>query len=121
MNLFVKFKAALRLREAINRAEQAHLRSGQRYYVLPAGGNDGKLIIMDRDNFRKLRQKKYIAGHPRMFNLMQEAFYFTADRAGRGGLSEPERRARTIAYFNWVESSRKRRKRNGALQRKGQA
>ena len=57
MNIFRKIRASLRLREAVRQADEKHKETGERYYVMPAGGKKGQLIIMDRKNFRKLKQK----------------------------------------------------------------
>ena len=60
MNIFKRIRASLRLHEAIRQAEKAHQENGGRYYVMPTSGVSGQLVIMDRNNFRKLKQKHYI-------------------------------------------------------------
>lgn len=47
MNIFRKIRASLRLREAVRQADEKHKETGERYYVMPAGGKKGQLIIMD--------------------------------------------------------------------------
>lgn len=61
MNIFRKIRASLRLREAVRQADEKHKETGERYYVMPAGGKKGQLIIMDRKNFRKfiIRKSKF--------------------------------------------------------------
>ena len=59
MNWFSRLVAGLKLREAINKADDAFRENGNRYYVLPSWrGKD--LIVMDRKSFRQLKHKRYI-------------------------------------------------------------
>lgn len=60
MNIIRKLRASIRLNEAVVQADKAHEETGERYYVMP-NGKSGKLIIMDRFNFRKLKQKGYVS------------------------------------------------------------
>ena len=77
MNIFRKIRASLRLREAVRQADEKHKETGERYYVMPAGGKKGQLIIMDRKNFRKLKQKGYINHNTFVGDLERECFYCT--------------------------------------------
>ena len=43
MNIFRKIRASLRLREAVRQADEKHKETGERYYVMPAGGKKGQL------------------------------------------------------------------------------
>ena len=45
----------LRYREAVEIADAAHEKDSDRYYVMPS--MDGKLIIVDRKNFRLLKTR----------------------------------------------------------------
>lgn len=109
MNIFHKFYASMKLREAIRKAEEAHSRFGQRFYVMPTFNGSGKLVIMDRSNFRRLKQKRYISDRAHVADLHAECFYCTSDRAGNC-LSEEDRRHKVLQYFYWVEADRKARK-----------
>ena len=73
MNIFRKIRASLRLREAVRQADEKHKETGERYYVMPAGGKKGQLIIMDRKNFRKLKQKAN-ASTARLMETVQLCF-----------------------------------------------
>ena len=75
MNIFKKIRASLRLREAVRQADKAHRENGQRYYVMPTSGVSGQLVIMDRNNFRKLKQKHYINHNTFVRDLEFECFY----------------------------------------------
>ena len=118
MNIFQRFKASLRLREAIRMADKAHLSTGNRFYVLPRNGSNGKeLIVMDRKNFRKLKLKHYINGEVRVFDLVRECFYCTPYANGNQFLSEADRKKKVRQYFAWVDADRKTTKqyRNGKV------
>jgi hypothetical protein len=110
MNVFVKFFAALRYREAIKKANMAHELNGHRYYVLPADETSLKLIVMDRYNFRKLKNKKYINQDARVFHLINESFYFTPYANGDGYLSAYDQVRKAEMYYKWVDACRKRKK-----------
>ena len=101
MNVFQKWKASLRLREAVKKAEDAHSQTGERYYVMPLSGSKGKLIIMDRFNFRKLKQKGYITHKSHVRDLEREGFYFTAYRNGTCGIVPEVEDLKRRQYYHW--------------------
>lgn len=107
MNIFRKFKASLRLREAIKMADKAHRETGHRYYVMPQHGSGGKkLIIMDRYNFRRLKMKHYIHRDARVYDLVRECFYCTGYSDGNQYLAPEDRKKKVLQYFAWVEADR---------------
>lgn len=101
LNIFQKLKAVLRLREAVKKAEEAHSKTGERFYVMPLSGSDGKLIIMDRFNFRKLKQKGYITYDAHVLDLEKECFYFTAYRNGTSGIVPEVENLKRRQYYRW--------------------
>ncbi|WP_290456921.1 hypothetical protein [Muribaculum intestinale] len=108
MNIFRRFKASLRLREAIKMADKAHQETGKRYYVMPQHGSGGKkLVVMDRYNFRRLKMKHYIHREARVFDLVRECFYCTSYSDGNQFLSPADRKKKVMQYFAWVEADRK--------------
>lgn len=108
MNFFVKICAALRLREAIKKAVTEHLRTGDRYYVLPCMGSKGrKLIIINRRNFRKLKMKHYIPSNARVSHLLSECFYHTPYGNGYLPIHPKEQARKSRQYFAWVEAERR--------------
>lgn len=107
MNIFKKFRASLRLREAVRQADKAHKETGVRYYVMPTSGVSGQLIIMDRDNFRKLKQKGYIKRNTFVNDLERECFYCTAYRNGTGVLPPAVIEMKRKEYFSWLNSFKK--------------
>lgn len=112
MNIFKRFRAALRIKEAARQADKAHKQTGERYYVMP-NGNRGKLIIMDRFNFRKLKQKRYVS--PKVFvnDLERECFYCTPYRNGNGALPKEVVKMKCRQYMEFVAKNSKRKNGNG--------
>ncbi len=109
MNLMRRFRAAvdkLRLRKAVMTAEEMHASDGGRYYVLPNGDATGKLIVMDRRNFRRLRQKGYIKREKRIRDAVEMCFYATADRSGKRLFDDEGLAALRKKYLAWCEFSR---------------
>lgn len=112
MNIFKRLRAALRLDEAIRQADKAHEETGNRYYVIP-NGNSGKLIIMDRKNFRKLKQKHYLSHEILVHDLELGCFYCTPYRDGNGTLPEKVIKLKRAQYFNYLSELENRKKKNG--------
>lgn len=101
MNNIKRFFVALRLFEAVRQADKKHRETGERYYVMP-NGNNGKLIIMDRFNFRKLKQKGYVSSNTFVRDLQRECFYCTPYRNGQGKLTAEVialKRYQYLAFF----------------------
>ncbi len=107
MDIFRKLRASLRLTEAIKRAEQAFKETGERYYVMPTTSHKGELIIMDRRNFRKLKQKGYISHDVRVTDLERECFYCTSYRNGEGVLPDFIVDMKRKEYYKWLDSIKK--------------
>lgn len=111
-NPFLQFVDYLRYREAVKKADNAHTKNGERYYVMPAtapsGSAAGKpsLIVMDRYNFRKLKQKHYINRNATQRDLLSECFYCTAYRNGDGYLDAAGRKIKLALYFSYCEATR---------------
>ena len=110
MYIFRKIKAMLRLREAIRQADEARSKDGQRYYVMPTSGTSGQLIIMNRENFRKLKHKGYISYTTFVNDLERECFYCTPYRNGLKGLSPEEQSRKRKQYYSWVDAIKKMKK-----------
>lgn len=113
MNIFQKIKASLRLREAARKADEAHRETGERYYVMPLSGSKGKLIIMDRFNFRKLKQKGYITHKAFVHDLERECFYFTPYSNGSCAISSEVEKIKRQQYYRWYAQSIMNHKRKG--------
>lgn len=106
MNIFQRFFYYLRLRRAVALADEAYLSTGTRHYVMPGSGPRCELLVMDRRNFRKLKQKGYISDRALVADMVKESFYFTPHRNGDGYLSETDRRRKMRQYFSWIEAQR---------------
>ncbi len=105
MNIFTRLKDYLLLREAVRKADNAYEKTGNRYYV--TGSIDGKLVVMDRKNFRKLKQKGYISRDARISDLIIQSFYFTPYALGNGRMSEDMRKKTIKSYYKWRDDFRK--------------
>lgn len=115
MNIFARFKDYLLLREAVRKADNAYEKTGNRYYV--TGSMDGKLVVMDRKNFRKLKQKGYISRDARISDLIIQSFYFTPYALGDGRMSEDVRKKMIKSYYKWREDFRRSEKMKRKIRR----
>ncbi len=102
MNFFQKLKAGLMYREAVRKADRAHDEDGKRYYVMPSA--EGKLLIVDRENFRILKRKHYISGKATVQDLLNECFYHTPYRNGDLAIDPFVREVKKQQYFSWREA-----------------
>lgn len=102
-----KVKAHLQLNEAIRQADAAHAASHERYFVMP--GANGKLVIMDRFNFRRLKMKHYIGRNASITDVFRECFYHTPNRAEKDAIAPEEAYRKRAAFFQWIEAQRARR------------
>lgn len=102
MNIFKKFKAYLRFREAIRQADKAYVNTNQRHYVLPTP--DGMLIIMNRKNFRGLKRKGYIDRRACILGLESGSLYCTPYANGTRGMSTETRKERFKRYIEMLDN-----------------
>lgn len=113
-NPIIQFVDYLRYREAVRKADQAHAANGERYYVMPTANRSRtatdkpvlSLIVMDRANFRKLKQKHYVTHRASVRDLVSECFYCTAYRDGNGYLDAIGRKMKLALYFSYCRSQR---------------
>ena len=94
-NFIQHFRDYLRLREAIKMADARYEEHRDRFYVLPS--QDGKLIVMNRFQFKRLKSKHYIPSNATINAVRQECFYFTPYANGQEPISPEERKARAAA------------------------
>ena len=105
---FYRFRDMLRLRKAVAMADKAHARTGDRYYVMPAG--DETLVVVDRRNFRILRRKHYVDRAASVRDLVDGSFYFTPCRDGSGELPPDVVAMKRRMYLAWEGERRKERR-----------
>lgn len=101
MNIITYLRTILRLKYAIDRADEAHQKTGDRYYVLP-GPND-KLIILNRRQFRSLKKQGRISHRARILDLQKECFYCTPYQNGVGALSPHIRQLKRKMYLEYTD------------------
>jgi len=109
MNIFKRIRAMLRLNEAVIQADKAHEKTGERYYVMP-NGKSGKLTIMDRINFRKLKHKHYLSNRVFVRNLEEECFYCTPYRNGSSALPKNVITLKRKQYIKFLKKNEKPKK-----------
>ena len=105
MNFLQKLKMRLMYREAIRKADKAHADDGGRYYVLPSA--EGKLLIMDKKNFRILKRKHYINSKATVQDLLNECFYFTPYCNGDCAITAEILAIKRKQYLSWCEAFHK--------------
>lgn len=102
MNIFKKLMARLRLDEAIKQADNAHQKTGHRYYVMPyTEQGQKKLMILDRQNFRRLKQKGYIHHRVLTGDLARECFYHTGHANNTGQLPPEAAKLKRKQFYEW--------------------
>lgn len=101
MNILQNFKARLQLRDAIKKADEAHQKTGERFYVLPLSQDRAKLVIMDRHNFRLMKRKRYIGRDVFVKDLERECFYFTPYCNGSCSINSELARLKLRQYLDW--------------------
>lgn len=118
-NFIYHFSDYLKLRKAIITADELHASNKDRYYVMP--GSDGKLVIMDRRNFRRLKLKNYIDKSVNLNDVRRECFYHTPYADESDPMPPYVRSMRANDYYQWAVTQRiikKNKKRHGANKKK---
>ena len=95
------FIGYIRLKIAVYKAEEAHARLGQRFYVIPSVSKK-QLVITDRRNFRIMRMKKYFHRDMIMRNVDDACIYYTAHRNEESPMQRSERKRRALGYYRWL-------------------
>lgn len=119
INWYRYLRDYLRLRNAIQTADEQHAKDGDCYFVMPS--TDGTLLIMDRKNFKGLKRKHYIGQNVTLNDLKRECFYRTSYAGGRDPLSADDRQAKANSYYAWASFQhkiKKNKKRHGKQQAK---
>lgn len=116
MNIFIKFKAYLRFKEAMRQADEKLETTGQRHYVLK--GKYCDLVVTDRINFRRLRMKHYITNkNAKMVDVAKECLYHTPYASGNGAMDAEKLAQRWVEYYAWYEVARWRKAAHNKEQR----
>ena len=100
MNIFKKIylraKAARNLDKAIQRAEDAYIRYGTRCYVIP---NGRALAIVDRDTFRRRKNREALHDIKTMADVQRLCFYYTPRYNGREPMPHAEQKRGRLKYY----------------------
>ena len=106
-NLFSKFRDYLVYREAVRLADAQHEKNHSRYYVVPS--KSGKLMVVDRKNFRILKRKHYVNSTATLKDMEIECFYHTPHGNESGKLSHQDIAFKRRKYFAYCRTIRSRR------------
>lgn len=102
---FITLRAHVRLWVATAKADRAYADAelknskDKRFYVMPDA--DDKLIIMNRSQFRKLKQYKYMDGDVQVKHLIKESFYFTPYSGGANAMTSEQKRLKRVMYVRY--------------------
>lgn len=70
-----------------------------RYYVIP--DENERLICINRNEFRKLKRKKYISDKAQLKDLKSESFYFTPNCGGKNPISDELKEYKRRKYIEY--------------------
>lgn len=76
---FRKIKARVIYYNAVRLAQRCHEHNGGRYFVVATTG--GKLLVMDKKNFRGLKRKHYLPDIG-TYEFTARCVYYTPNRSG---------------------------------------
>lgn len=88
-------------RKAVKEADRVHAIRKERIYVASSIEDVRELVIYNRYKFRKMKSKLFI---PKFYicHLKDGAWYYTADRLEKNGLTETEKEVRRLAFVRHV-------------------
>ena len=88
-------------RKAVKEADRVHEERKERIYVASSIEDVRELVIYNRYKFRQIKNKLFI---PKYYisNLKDGAWYYTADRLEKNGLSPEEKEVRRLAFVRHV-------------------
>jgi hypothetical protein len=88
-------------RKAVQEAEKIHALRMERIYVASSIEDIRKLVIYNRYKFRQIKKKLFIRDFY-ISNLKDGAWYYTADRSGKNGMTPQEKEARRLSFVRHV-------------------
>lgn len=88
-------------RKAVKQADRLHAERKERIYVASSIEDVRELVLYNRYKFRQIKNKLFI---PKYYisNLKDGAWYYTADRGEKNGLTPVEKEARRLAFVRHV-------------------
>lgn len=88
-------------RKAVKEADKVHKERGEMIYVASSISDVREIVIYNRYKFRAMKHRLMI---PKFYinNLKDGAWYHTADRGEKNGLSEQEKEIRRLAFVKHV-------------------
>lgn len=88
-------------RKAVLEADKVHAERKERIYVASSIEDVRELVIYNRYKFRQMKKRLFI---PKYYisHLKDGAWYYTADRSGKNGLTPEEKEVRRLAFVRHV-------------------
>lgn len=88
-------------RKAVKEADKYHAVHRERFYVASSIEDVRELVIYNRYKFRQIKNRLFI---PKFYisNLKDGAWYYTADRGEKNGLTPEEKEIRRLAFVRHV-------------------
>lgn len=97
------YLALIRYSYAVSLADRAHERQGHRFFVVP--NEYGRLIVIDRKNFRAYKRHGQIVRHASIDDLKRDCIYCTATGGGNEYLSAEQKEFKKRVYLYGVRKS----------------
>ncbi len=90
--------------KAVKEAEKVHAERKEMIYVASSISNVNELVLYNRYKFRQMKNKLDIPQGRKYFidNLKDGAWYYTADRSEKNGLTPAQKEARRLAFVRHV-------------------
>ena len=103
--VLITWMASLNLWLAIRKANKAYAlaemnnQKDKRYYVMP--DENDKLIVLCRDEFRKLKKYKRMDEKARVVHLIRESFYYTPYSGGDKAIDPAVKKQKRLMYIRY--------------------
>ncbi|MEG1544911.1 MAG: hypothetical protein RR382_10375 [Tannerellaceae bacterium] len=98
---FIRYNVAMiKYRYAVKLADDAHKKSGERYFVMP--NENDKLIVINRNTFRKFKMRGQIVHEAAVKDMIKESFYLTACKDETHPVHPSVKEAKRLMYLEYV-------------------
>lgn len=101
MKFWKKILAQVKYDRAVKMANKAYEETGHMHFVIPNRNGKIVLVVMDRKNFRSIRDKGYIDKNARMLHLYATCVYHTPNAKGENGMTADAISWRKRKFISW--------------------
>lgn len=88
-------------RKGVKIADKRHKTEKEMIYLASSMVDIRELVTLNRRQFRYMKKRLFIPKHF-ICNLKTGSWYHTADRSGKGGLTEQEKEIRRLAFVRHI-------------------